>query len=111
MEKFFRLNKPIYHKADAIRVSDKYDKKAGGYVVLCEVVELTLTDELGLLYGKLFCPEYYAMGGDGYTMIAESSRRNAKKAALAIKAMENAREYAEKYVEHLGNGLSIIEEV
>lgn len=36
MEKFFRLNKPIYHKADAIRVSDKYDKKAGGYVVLCE---------------------------------------------------------------------------
>lgn len=113
MERFFRLNKPVYYKADVIRVSDKYDKRNGGYVIECEVVELTRThDDSGWLYGKLFCPEYYDMGGDGYTMIAESSRRNANKAALAIKAMENAREYAEKYVAQIGNGeLQIIEEV
>lgn len=112
MERFFKLNKPVYHKSDAIRVSDKYDKRNGGYVIQCEVVELILTDENGHLYGKMFCKEYYDMGGDGYTMIAESSRRNAKKAALAIKEMENARQYAEKYVEQIGNGeLQIVEEV
>lgn len=111
MERFFKLNKPVYHKSDAIRVSDKYDKRNGGYVIQCEVVELKYIDD-HMLYGKLFCPEYYNMGGDGYTLIAESSRRNAKKAALAIKAMENAREYAEKYVSQIGNGeLQIIEEV
>jgi len=112
MERFFKLNKPVYHKSDAIRVSDDYSKRNGGYVIECEVVELIPTDEGGWIYGKMFCPEYYNMGGDGYTMIAESSRRNAKKAALAIKAMENAREYAEKYVEQIGNGeLQIVEEV
>lgn len=112
MERFFKLNKPVYHKADAIRVSDKYDKRNGGYVINCEVVEITPMSDGGFLYGKLFCPEYYAMGGDGYTMIAESSRRNVKKAALAIKEMENARQYAEKYVSQIGNGeLQIIEEV
>lgn len=113
MERFFRLNKPVYYEADAIRVSDEYDKRNGGYVIQCEVVELTrLCDDSGWLYGKVFCREYYNMGGDGYTMIAESSRRNAKKAALAIKEMENARQYAEKYVAQIGNGeLQIIEEV
>lgn len=113
MERFFKLNKPVYHKSDAIRVSDNYDKRNGGYVIQCEVVEITPTyDGNGFLYGKVFCPEYYNMGGDGYTMIAESSRKNAKKAALAIKEMENAREYAEKYVSQIGNGeLQIIEEV
>lgn len=113
MERFFKLNKPVYHKSDVIRVSDEYDKRNGGYVIQCEVVELTRTyDDGGWLYGKVFCKEYYDMGGDGYTMIAESSRRNAKKAALAIKAMENARQYAEKYVEQIGKGeLTIIEEV
>lgn len=107
MERFFRLNEPVYHKADGIRVSDKYDKKNGGYVIQCEVVELIPTDN-GWLYGKLFCPEYYNIGGDGYSMIAESGRRNAKKAALAIRAMENAREYAEKYVEQIGKGRLVI---
>lgn len=113
MERFFRLNKPVYYKADAIRVSDKYDKRNGGYVIECEVVELTPTyDGNGWLYGKIFCREYYDMGGDGYTMIAESGRKNAKKAALAIKEMENARQYAEKYVSQIGNGeLVITEEV
>ncbi len=110
MERFFRLNKPVYHKADAIRVSDKYDKRNGGYVLQCEVVELIPTDN-GWLYGKVFCPEYYNMGGDGYVIVAESSRRNAKKAALAIKEMENARAYAESYVEHISNELQIVEEV
>lgn len=112
MERFFKLNKPVYHNADAIRVSDKYDKRNGGYVIECEVVELTRThDDSGWLYGKLFCPEYYNMGGDGYVIVAESSRRNAKKAALAIKEMENARAYAESYVEHISNELQIVEEV
>ena len=113
MERFFRLNKPVYYKADAIRVSDKYDKRNGGYVIECEVVELTRTyDDSGWLYGKIFCKQYYDMGGDGYTMIAESGRKNAKKAALAIKEMENARQYAEKYVSQIGNGeLVITEEV
>lgn len=112
MDRLFKLNKPVYYKADVIRVSDKYDKRNGGYVIECEVVELIPGYDGERLYSKLFCPEYYAMGGDGYTMIAESSRRNSKKAALAIKAMENAREYAEKYVEQIGNGnINIIEEV
>lgn len=112
MERFFRLNKPVYYKADAVRVSDKYDKRNGGYVIECEVVELTPTDDDGWLYGKIFCKEYYDMGGDGYTMIAESGRKNAKKAALVIKEMENARQYAEKYVEQIGKGeLKIIEEI
>ena len=112
MERFFKLNKPVYYKADAIRVSDKYDKRNGGYVIECEVVELTPADDGGWLYGKIFCREYYDMGGDGYTMIAESGRKNAKKAALAIKEMENARQYAEKYVEQIGKGeLKIVEEV
>lgn len=112
MDRLFKLNKPVYYKADVIRVSDKYDKRNGGYVVECEVVELIPGYDGEWLYSKLFCPEYYAMGGDGYTMIAESSRRNAKKSALAIKAMENAREYAEKYVAHIGKGeLNIVEEV
>ena len=110
MERFFRLDKPVYYKSDAIRVSDEYDKRNGGYVIQCEVVELTPTTD-GWLYGKVFCREYYDMGGDGYTIIAESSRRNAKKAALAIKEMENARQYAEKYVKQIGKGLEIIEEV
>ena len=112
MERFFKLNKPVYYKADAIRVSDKYDKRNGGYVIECEVVELMPAVDGGWLYGKVFCREYYDMGGDGYTMIAESGRRNAKKAALAIKEMENAREYAEKYARQIGNGeLVITEEV
>ena len=111
MERFFKLNKPVYYNADAIRVSDKYDKRNGGYVIECEVVQIQQMDDC-MLYGKLFCPEYYNMGGDGYTLIAESSRRNAKKAALAIKEMENARQYAEKYVEQIGKGeLQIVEEV
>lgn len=111
MERFFKLNKPVYYKSDAIRVSDKYDKRNGGYVINCEVVEIVSIDDNGKLYGKTFCPEYYKMGGDGYTMIAESGRRNAKKEALAIKEMENARKYAEEFVTHLGNGLQIIKEV
>jgi hypothetical protein len=111
MEKFFRLNKPVYHKSDVVRVSDKYSKREGGYIINCEYVELTPLDDGKFVYGKLFCPEYYNMGGDGYTMIVESGRRNAKKAALAEKAMENAREYAERYIAETGNGLEIIEEV
>lgn len=111
MEKFYRLNKPVYHKADGIRVSDHYDKKLGGYTVQCEVVELISTDN-GILYGKLFCPEYYNMGGDGYTMIAESGRRNAKKEALAVEEVKaNARAYAESYIEHINSELQIVEEV
>lgn len=112
MERFFKLNKPVYHSCDAIRVSDKYDKRNGGYTVQCEVVKTEKICDGYMLYSKMFCPEYYAMGGDGYTMIAESGRKNAKKAMLAEDAVrENAREYAEKYVEQIGNGeLQIIEE-
>lgn len=110
MEKFFKLNKPVYHNADAIRVSVKYNK-GFGYGVLCEVVELIPTDD-GWLYGKLFCPEYYAMGGDSYNLIIKSSRRNTRKEADAIlEVKERARQYAESYVRHIDSELSIIEEV
>ncbi|SCW63948.1 hypothetical protein SAMN05660484_02209 [Eubacterium ruminantium] len=113
MERFFKLNKPVYYNSDAIRVSDEYDKRNGGYVINCEVVELTRTyDDSGWLYGKVFCPEYYNMGGDGYTMIAESSRRNAKKAMIAKEEVgENARKYAENYIRNIADDLEIIEEV
>lgn len=112
MNRYFKLNKPVYQSCDVIKVSDKYSKREGGYVIECEVVNLIPSYDGGFLYGKVFCKEYYDIGGDGYTMIAESSRRNAKKAALAIKEMENARQYAEKYVEQIGNGeLQIVEEV
>ena len=111
MERFFKVNKPVYYKADTIRVSDEFSKRNGGYIINCEVVELQYFEN-HKLYGKLFCPEYYQMGGDGYTMIAESGRRNAKKAVLAEKAMENARQYADNYVKQIGNGeLIIVEEV
>lgn len=112
MNRFFKLNKPIYQNCDVIKVSDEYSKREGGYVIECEIVNVIPAYDGGLLYGKVFCKEYYDIGGDGYTMIAESSRRNAKKAMIAKEEVEeNARKYAENYIKNIADDLEIIEEV
>lgn len=95
MNNYFKLNKPIYWRANMIGVSAKYDKKAGGYIVRTEVLE----EMQNGLISKAFCKEYYQSGGDGVDLIIEAGRQSAKKLALAEKyTTENARKYAEKFL-------------
>lgn len=97
MEKFYKLNKPLYHNVDHIRLSCKYDKKIGGYVAQVEAI----THERPGLYGKMFCKEYYETGGDGYYMLVESGKRNAKREELANgKLAECPEKYLKMFLDH-----------
>lgn len=104
MENYFKLNKSLYGRVNLISVSAKYDKRAGGYVICCEV----LADIQNGLISKVFCKEYYQHGGDGIDLIIEAGRKSAKKRAEAEKfAAENARKYAEKFLAIVKERLNI----
>lgn len=112
MKKIYKLNAPIYGKSDYICVSCKYDKKAGGYVACIEALEKNVIDNT-VLWGKVFCKEYYQSGGDGIVLIASSGRRSAKKESEAWKIIsEKAADYVEKFLVTKGKSeLTFIEEI
>ena len=112
MEKFFRLNTAPYHRINAIRVTNSYQKKTNEYVAYVEFVETDMNGIQGL-YGKTFCKEYYDIGGDGMYHLVDASRRSKKKEEETAKIVnERAREFAEMYIaqvsEKIGKQLKIV---
>lgn len=108
-DKRFKLNKTPYGKSDTIRIYCKYDKKNAGYVAYSELIETNIVGD-SCLFGKAFCPEYYKHDGDMWDMIIPAGRRSEKKEKEATKiVMSNAREYAEKFAEHISIALGIVD--
>lgn len=101
---YFTLNKPLYHKANLINVSAVYSKTKGGYIARAEVLE----DVGNGLISKIFCKEYYQHNGDGEELIIQAGRKSSKKEAEAEKYVsEHSREYAETFLNHVKEKLSL----
>lgn len=103
MEKYFMLSAAPYRDINAIRVYSDYNKRQGGYTITAEMI----TRGDGTL-SKCFCREYYDHDGDGIAKIIPAGRRSVKREAEAADyCSENAREIAERYLQHVITKLNI----
>lgn len=101
---YFTLNRPLYHNANLINVTAIYSKSKGGYIAIAEALE----DKGNGLIGKIFCKEYYQHNGDGEELIIQAGRKSSKKEAEAEKYVsEHSREYAEAFLNHVKEKLSL----
>lgn len=108
MEKRFKLNKAPYGKSDTVLLSCKYDKKNGGYCAKCELIETKILDDT-CLYGKVYCSEYYKMGGDLVKLVVSAGRRSDKKEKEAEQIISNREmEFVNYFVEHISTALGIV---
>lgn len=104
MEKFVNLTAPVYDNVTAIRISHKFDKREGGYLVEAEPI----TRHDGGLFSKCFCRKYYEHDGDGIALRVAAGRRSKKKETeLDNYIAENAYTIAERYVQDIKRKLNI----
>lgn len=102
MEKYYKLNAPIYGGSDHIRVSCKYNKRYGGYIACVEALEKMEMDTV-TLWGKAFCAEYYHSGGDRIELIIPAVRRSSNKEKEANEIVfRDPAAYVKRFLESKG---------
>ena len=102
----------LYGKVDLLRF-DVYYEKGNGYIARLTPCSI---DQFGCI-GIHYCPEYYQYFGTHTMDLVQSSRRNAKKEAEAIKIVEERDiinvliDHYMAYAEHKGKTFEIFGEL
>ena len=97
MVKRVMLSDAVYANCDHVCVESKFDKNAGGYVINCMPIQ---REPFG--YSIVIDANYYALRRKMSSLICPASRRNAKKAEVADRAIQNAEKWVREFLDRIG---------